>query len=115
FQWTGISLQEKASSGQTTLLYSLSILIVFLCLAALYESWSIPVSVLLVIPLGVFGALLGALLTWKLNDVYFQVALLTTIGLASKNAILIVEFAKEQHEAGKSLVEAALEAARMRL
>ncbi|MBX8548710.1 efflux RND transporter permease subunit [Pseudomonas cichorii] len=115
FQWTGISLQEKASSGQTTLLYSLSILIVFLCLAALYESWSIPVSVLLVIPLGVFGALLGALLTWKLNDVYFQVALLTTIGLASKNAILIVEFAKEQHEAGKSLVESALEAARMRL
>ncbi|MBI6852943.1 efflux RND transporter permease subunit [Pseudomonas cichorii] len=115
FQWTGISLQEKASSGQTTLLYSLSILIVFLCLAALYESWSIPVSVLLVIPLGVFGALLGAMLTWKLNDVYFQVALLTTIGLASKNAILIVEFAKEQHEAGKSLVEAALEAARMRL
>ncbi|MEX5572249.1 efflux RND transporter permease subunit [Pseudomonas lijiangensis] len=115
FQWTGISLQEKASSGQTTLLYSLSILIVFLCLAALYESWSIPVSVLLVIPLGVFGALLGAMLTWKLNDVYFQVALLTTIGLASKNAILIVEFAKEQHETGKSLVEAALEAARMRL
>ncbi|MBX8539826.1 efflux RND transporter permease subunit [Pseudomonas cichorii] len=115
FQWTGISLQEKAFSGQTTLLYSLSILIVFLCLAALYESWSIPVSVLLVIPLGVFGALLGAMLTWKLNDVYFQVALLTTIGLASKNAILIVEFAKEQHEAGKSLVEAALEAARMRL
>ncbi|GFM81135.1 multidrug efflux RND transporter permease subunit [Pseudomonas cichorii] len=115
FQWTGLSRQEKASSGQTTLLYSLSILIVFLCLAALYESWSIPVSVILVIPLGVFGALLGAMLTWKLNDVYFQVALLTTIGLASKNAILIVEFAKEQHEAGKTLVAAALEAARMRL
>lgn len=114
-QWTGISLQEKASSGQTTLLYSLSILIVFLCLAALYESWSVPFSVILVIPLGVLGALLGAMLTWKLNDVYFQVALLTTIGLASKNAILIVEFAKEQHEAGKSLYEAALEAARLRL
>jgi len=115
YEWTGLSRQEKASSGQTTLLYSLSILIVFLALAALYESWAIPFSVILVVPLGVFGALLNAFLNWHMNDVYFQVGLLTTIGLASKNAILIVEFAKELHAAGKSLVEAALEAARLRL
>ncbi|MEA9753982.1 efflux RND transporter permease subunit [Xanthomonas campestris pv. raphani] len=115
FEWTGLSRQEKASTGQTGLLYGLSILIVFLCLAALYESWSIPFSVILVVPLGVFGTLVAAVLTWKMNDVYFQVGLLTTIGLASKNAILIVEFAKELHEGGKSLVAAALEAARMRL
>ncbi|GKT13163.1 hypothetical protein AVHY2522_00050 [Acidovorax sp. SUPP2522] len=87
----------------------------FLCLAALYESWAIPFSVILVVPLGVFGALLGAMLTWKMNDVYFQVGLLTTIGLASKNAILIVEFAKELYEGGKGLVESAMEAVRMRL
>ncbi|WP_372359553.1 efflux RND transporter permease subunit [Xanthomonas axonopodis] len=115
FEWTGLSRQEKASSGKTGLLYSVSILIVFLCLAALYESWAIPFSVILVVPLGVFGTLLAAMLTWKMNDVYFQVGLLTTIGLASKNAILIVEFARELHEGGKSLVAAALEAARMRL
>jgi len=115
YEWTGLSYQEKASTGQTAMLYTLSILIVFLCLAALYESWSIPFSVILVVPLGVFGALLAAVLTWKMNDVYFQVGLLTTIGLACKNAILIVEFAKELHEGGKSLVEAALEAARLRL
>ena len=115
YEWTGLSRQEKASSGQTTVLYTLSILIVFLALAALYESWAIPFSVILVVPLGVFGALLNAFLNWHMNDVYFQVGLLTTIGLASKNAILIVEFAKELHAAGKSLVEAALEAARLRL
>jgi hydrophobe/amphiphile efflux-1 (HAE1) family protein len=115
FEWTGLSRQEKASGGQTGLLYALSILIVFLCLAALYESWAVPFSVLLVIPLGVFGTLLGAILTWKMNDVYFQVGLLTTIGLASKNAILIVEFAKDLHEQGKSLLQSALEAAQMRL
>ena len=115
YEWTGLSLQEKASTGRTGLLYSLSILIVFLCLAALYESWAIPMSVILVVPLGVLGALVGAILTWKMNDVYFQVGLLTTIGLASKNAILIVEFAKEIHEHGKGLIEAALEAVRMRL
>jgi len=115
YEWTGLSRQEKASSGQTGLLYALSILIVFLCLAALYESWAIPFSVIMVVPLGVFGALLGAMLTWKMNDVYFQVGLLTTIGLASKNAILIVEFAKALHESGKSLVVSALEAVGMRL
>ncbi|BFG80570.1 efflux RND transporter permease subunit [Paraburkholderia terrae] len=115
YSWTGLSLQEKASSGQTTLLYALSILFVFLCLAALYESWAIPFSVLMVVPLGVLGTLVGAFLTWKMNDVYFQVGLLTTIGLASKNAILIVEFAKELNEQGKSIVSAAMEAVRMRL
>ncbi|MCQ2999863.1 efflux RND transporter permease subunit [Pseudomonas syringae] len=115
YEWTGLSHQEKASTGQTGLLYGLSILIVFLCLAALYESWAIPFAVILVVPLGVFGTLLGAFLTWKMNDVYFQVGLLTTIGLASKNAILIVEFAKDLHEKGKGLVESALEAASMRL
>ncbi len=115
YSWTGVSLQEKASSGQTTLLYTLSILIVFLCLAALYESWAIPFSVIMVVPLGVLGALIGAILTWKMNDVYFQVGLLTTIGLASKNAILIVEFAKDLHAQGKGLIEAAMTAARMRL
>ncbi|MCP1462466.1 efflux RND transporter permease subunit [Pseudomonas sp. S3E17] len=115
YEWTGLSRQEKASTGQTGLLYSLSILFVFLCLAALYESWAIPLSVVLVVPLGVLGALVGAILTWKMNDVYFQVGILTTIGLASKNAILIVEFAKDLYAGGKSLVDSALEAARMRL
>ncbi|GAB4060607.1 efflux RND transporter permease subunit [Uliginosibacterium sediminicola] len=115
YEWTGLSLQEKASSGQTGILYAISILIVFLALAALYESWAVPFSVILVVPLGVLGALIGAILTWKMNDVYFQVGLLTTIGLACKNAILIVEFAKDLHEHGKSLVAATMEAARMRL
>ncbi|WP_020957769.1 efflux RND transporter permease subunit, partial [Ralstonia solanacearum] len=115
YAWTGLSLQEKASTGQTTLLYTLSILFVFLCLAALYESWAIPFSVIMVVPLGVLGALIGAILTWKMNDVYFQVGLLTTIGLASKNAILIVEFAKDLHAQGMRLAEAAMTAARMRL
>jgi len=115
FEWTGISRQEREAGGQAMLLYAVSILVVFLCLAALYESWSIPFSVLLVVPLGVLGTLAGALLTWKMNDVYFQVGLLTTVGLASKNAILIVEFAKELHAHGMSLVESAITAARMRL
>jgi hydrophobe/amphiphile efflux-1 (HAE1) family protein len=115
YEWTGLSLQEKASSGQTGILYAISILIVFLALAALYESWAVPFSVILVVPLGVLGALIGAILTWKMNDVYFQVGLLTTIGLACKNAILIVEFAKDLYEHGKSLVDATMEAVRMRL
>jgi HAE1 family hydrophobic/amphiphilic exporter-1/multidrug efflux pump len=115
FEWTGVSRQEREASGQAMLLYAVSILVVFLCLAALYESWSIPFSVLLVVPLGVLGTLAAAVLTWKMNDVYFQVGLLTTVGLASKNAILIVEFAKDLHAHGMSLVEAAITAARMRL
>jgi len=115
YEWTGLSRQEKSSTGQTGLLYSVSILFVFLCLAALYESWTIPISVIMVVPLGVFGALLGAVLTWKMNDVYFQVGLLTTIGLAAKNAILIVEFAKDLHDQGKGLIEATMQAVKMRL
>ncbi|WP_339482029.1 efflux RND transporter permease subunit [Pseudomonas sp. RL_5y_Pfl2_73] len=115
YEWTGLSRQEKASSGQTGILYGLSILIVFLSLAALYESWAVPFSVILVIPSGVFGVLAGAVLTWKFNDIYFQVGLLTTIGLACKNAILIVEFAKDLHEEGKDLLDATMEAVRMRL
>ena len=115
YEWTGISLQEKQAGSQALLLYAVSILIVFLCLAALYESWSIPVSVLLVVPLGVLGTLAGAVLTWKMNDVYFQVGLLTTVGLSAKNAILIIEFAKELVTQGKSASEAAIEAARLRL
>jgi HAE1 family hydrophobic/amphiphilic exporter-1/multidrug efflux pump len=115
FEWTGVSRQEREAGGQAMLLYAVSILVVFLCLAALYESWSIPFSVLLVVPLGVLGTLAAAALTWKMNDVYFQVGLLTTVGLASKNAILIVEFAKDLYAKGMPLVEAAITAARMRL
>jgi hydrophobe/amphiphile efflux-1 (HAE1) family protein len=115
FEWTGVSRQEREAGGRAGLLYAVSILVVFLCLAALYESWAIPVSVILVVPLGVLGTIVGALLTWKLNDVYFQVGLLTTVGLASKNAILIVEFAKEQVAHGRGVIEAAITAASMRL
>ena len=115
YQWSGLSLQEQESGAQTPLLYSLSILIVFLCLAALYESWSIPVAVILVVPLGVLGAVIFTMARELSNDVYFQVGLLTTIGLAAKNAILIVEFAKTLREQGKGLIEATVEAARLRL
>jgi multidrug efflux pump len=115
YEWTGLSYEERASGSQAPALYAISLLVVFLCLAALYESWSIPFSVMLVVPLGVVGALLAASLRGLPNDVYFQVGLLTTIGLSAKNAILIVEFAKELHEQGKGLVEATLEAVRMRL
>ncbi len=113
--WSGLSLQEKLASGQAMSLYALSILVVFLCLAALYESWSVPISVILVIPLGVLGAALAATMRGLNNDVYFQVALLTTIGLSSKNAILIVEFAEAAVAEGQSLTRAALLAARTRL
>jgi multidrug efflux pump len=115
YEWTGLSYEERLSGSQAPALYALSLLVVFLCLAALYESWSIPASVMLVVPLGVIGAVLAAFFFRLPNDVYFQVGLLTTIGLASKNAILIVEFAKEQFEAGHDLIEATLNATRMRL
>ena len=115
YQWSGISWEERAAGANALMLYALSLLVVFLCLAALYESWSIPISVLLVVPLGVAGAVVTTLLTDRANDVYFQVGLLATMGLSAKNAILIVEFAKELVEQGKSPAEAALEAARMRL
>jgi multidrug efflux pump len=113
--WTGLSYQERLSGSQAPALYAISLLVVFLCLAALYESWSIPFSVMLVVPLGVIGALLAATLRGLSNDIYFQVGLLTTIGLSAKNAILIVEFAKEQMEHGKDLISATLEAVRLRL
>lgn len=114
--WTGLSYEERLSGSQAPALYALSLLIVFLCLAALYESWSIPFSVMMVVPLGVLGTVVATLLRGLGNDVFFQVGLLTTVGLAAKNAILIVEFARDLHEKeGKSLVDAALEAARMRL
>jgi multidrug efflux pump len=115
YEWTGLSYEERLSGSQAPALYAISLLIVFLCLAALYESWSIPFSVMMVVPLGVIGALLAASLRGLTNDVYFQVGLLTTIGLAAKNAILIVEFAKEQQEHGKELIAATMEAVRMRL
>ncbi|HDZ58230.1 MAG TPA: efflux RND transporter permease subunit [Pseudomonas xinjiangensis] len=113
--WTGLSYEERISGDQAPMLYALSLLVVFLCLAALYESWSIPLVVLLVVPLGVIGALLATLGRGLSNDVFFQVGLLTTVGLTAKNAILIVEFAKDLHEQGMSLFDAAVEACRMRL
>ncbi len=113
--WAGISYQERLSGGQAPLLYALSLLVVFLCLAALYESWSIPLAVLLVIPLGILGAVLAVLGRGLQNDVFFQVGLLTTMGLSAKNAILIVEFAEQAERQGKSAIDAALEASRLRL
>ena len=122
FEWTGLSLEERESGAQAPFLYALSLLIVFLCLAALYESWSIPFSVLMVVPLGIVGALLltfgGMVLLQNpnlSNNIYFQVAIIAVIGLSAKNAILIVEFAKELQEQGEELFEATLHAAKMRL
>lgn len=112
--WTGLSLEERESGSQTMLLYALSLAAVFLCLAALYESWSIPFAVILVMPIGILGALLGATLGRFDNGVFFQVGLLTVIGLTGKNAILIVEFAREQSQAGMPLYKAVVEAARQR-
>jgi multidrug efflux pump len=113
--FTGLSYEERLSGSQAPALYALSILVVFLCLAALYESWSIPIAVILVVPLGVIGALMATSLRGLSNDVFFQVGLLVTVGLAAKNAILIVEFAKELHEQGHTLFDAATQACRMRL
>jgi HAE1 family hydrophobic/amphiphilic exporter-1/multidrug efflux pump len=115
FEWSGLSYEERLSGANAPALYAVSLLVVFLCLAALYESWSIPASVMLVVPLGVLGAVLATLGRGLTNDVFFQVGLLTTVGLSAKNAILIVEFARELHQRGRSVVEAALEAARLRL
>ena len=115
YEWTGLSLEQQKSGGQAPLLYAISVLVVFLCLAALYESWSVPFSVILVIPLGVIGALLLTKMHGLANDVYLQVALLTVVGLSAKNAILIIEFAKEIQESGKTLKESVMQAARMRL
>jgi multidrug efflux pump len=115
YEWSGLSYEERLSGSQAPALYAISLLVVFLCLAALYESWSIPFSVMLAVPLGILGAVLAAMIRFLPNDVYFQVGLLTTVGLSAKNAILIVEFAKALHEQGMSLAEAAIEAARQRL
>ena len=115
FEWTGTSYQEQKSGDQELVLYALSLLVVFLCLAALYESWSVPFSVILAIPLGVLGALGATHLRGLENDIYFQVGLLTTIGLTAKNAILIIEFAKEEFDQGKSLFDASVSACKLRL
>lgn len=114
-EWTGLSHQEKLSGNQAAALYAISVLVVFLSLAALYESWSIPFAVILAVPVGIFGALIAASTFGQANDVYFKVGLLTTIGLAAKNAILIVEFAVERQRSGLGLIDATVEAARMRL
>lgn len=115
FEWTGLTLQEQQSGSQAPMLYAISIIVVFLCLAALYESWSIPFSVMLIVPLGVLGAIIFTWLRGFDNDVYLQVGLLTVIGLSAKNAILIVEVAKELQEAGHTLKQAVMQAARQRL
>ena len=114
FEWTGLSREEKLSGSTATVLFAFSLLAVFLCLAALYESWSIPLAVILVVPLGVLGVLLGGTLFGMSNDIYFKVGLITIIGLSAKNAVLIIEFAKDLHAQGKDLVEATLEAAHLR-
>lgn len=113
--WSGLSFQERLSAGQAPLLYALSLLVIFLCLAALYESWSIPIAVLLVIPLGLIGAIVAVTLRGLVNDVYLQIGLLTTMGLTAKNAILIVEFAEQAERKGARVIDAAMQAARLRL
>jgi len=113
--WTGLSYQEQQSGSQAPYLYAISALVVFLALAALYESWSIPFAVMLSVPVGVLGALVAAWLFGQSNDVYFKVGMLTTIGLAARNAILIVEFAEDLRKQGRSIAEAAVEAAQLRL
>jgi multidrug efflux pump len=115
YEWTGQSYEERLSGSQAPLLYALSLIVVFLCLAALYESWSIPTAVLLVVPLGLIGALAATSLRGLSNDVYFKVGFLTIMGLSTKNAILIVEFAKDAQARGLGLIEATLEAVHLRL
>ena len=115
YEWTGISLEEKKAGASSMILYGFAILAVFLCLAALYESWSIPLSVILVVPLGVLGVLFGVYLRGMSNDIYFQIGLITVMALSAKNAILIVEFAKELQDKGMSLFDATLQAAQMRV
>ena len=114
-EWTGISYEERLAGSQTTMLYAVSLLIVFLCLAALYESWTIPFAVMLIVPLGIVGTVAATTFSGLSNDVYFQIALLTTIGLVAKNAILIVEFAKSLYESGRSVIVSAMLAAEQRL
>jgi multidrug efflux pump len=113
--WSGQSFQQQLSSGQAPILYGISLIVVFLCLAALYESWTIPIAVLLVIPLGLVGSVAAVTLRGLQNDVYLQVGLITTMGLAAKNAILMVEFAERAELEGKRVIDAAIEAARIRL
>ena len=115
FDWTGLSYQERQAGSQTAPLYAFSILVIFLCLAALYESWPIPISILLALPLGAIGGVIGSTIRGLPNDVYFQIGLLTTLGLTTKNAILIVQFAKARVEEGMGLIEATLEAAKLRM
>ena len=115
FEWTGLSLEEKTSGKQAPLLYAISVIVVFLCLAALYESWSVPFAVMMVVPLGVFGAVVATGMENLNNDIYFQVGMLAVMGLSAKNAILIIEFAKELQEKGENLVESILHAVKMRL
>ena len=115
YDWTGLSYQERQAGSQTGLLYAFSILVIFLCLAALYESWPIPISILMALPLGVIGGVIGTTIRGLPNDVYFQIGLLTTLGLTTKNAILIVQFAKSRVDEGMGLIEATLEAAKLRL
>jgi HAE1 family hydrophobic/amphiphilic exporter-1 len=115
FDWAGLSYQERMAKSQAPLLYAFSILVIFLCLAALYESWPIPISILLALPLGAIGGVIASSLRGMSNDVYFQIGLLTTLGLTTKNAILIVQFAKARVEEGMGLIEATLEGAKLRL
>jgi hydrophobe/amphiphile efflux-1 (HAE1) family protein len=115
YDWTGLSYQERMAGSQAPLLYAFSIFVIFLCLAALYESWPIPISILMALPLGVIGGVAGSYWQGLPNDVYFQIGLLTTLGLTTKNAILIVQFAKARVDQGTPLLEATLEAAKLRL
>ena len=115
YDWTGISYQERLAGSQAPLLYSFSVIVIFLCVAALYESWAIPFTNLLMLPLGLFGAALATWLRGLPNDVYFQIGFITTLGLTTKNAILIIQFARERIMQGAGIIEATLEAARLRL